>query len=137
MTTASLIPAFPQIRTLGLARSFRPGQSQTHRPSMGMESGMSSHGSADSALALDLLDEDVRAEIRRQGVDPLTDVESVRAFARPAVRAHDQRSLTGIVRPVEDPEQAVDDLVNRVSGFGPLQPYLDDPSVEEIWVNEP
>jgi pilus assembly protein CpaF len=98
---------------------------------------MSSHGSADSALALDLLDQDVRAEIRRRGVDPLTDVEAVRAIARSAVRAHDQRSLTGTVRPVEDPERAVDDLVNRVSGFGPLQPYLDDPSVEEIWVNEP
>jgi len=92
---------------------------------------------ADGAAALDLLDQDVRAEIRRRGVDPLTDVESVRAFARSAVRAHDQRSLTGIVRPVEDPERAVDDLVNRVSGFGPLQPYLDDPAVEEIWVNEP
>ncbi len=98
---------------------------------------MSSQGSADSALALDLLDQDVRAEIRRRGVDPLTDVESVRAFATSAVRAHDQRSLTGIVRPVEDPERAVDDLVNRVAGFGPLQPYLDDPTVEEVWVNEP
>jgi pilus assembly protein CpaF len=102
-----------------------------------MEPGMSTHGPAESALALDLLDEDVRAEIRRQGVDPLTDVDAVRAFARSAVRAHDQRSLTGIVRPVEDPEGAVDDLVNRVSGFGPLQEYLDDPTVEEIWVNEP
>jgi pilus assembly protein CpaF len=102
-----------------------------------MEPGMSTHGPAESALALDLLDEDVRAEIRRQGVDPLTDVDAVRAFARSAVRAHDQRSLTGIVRPVEDPEGAVDDLVNRVSGFGPLQKYLDDPTVEEIWVNEP
>ncbi len=98
---------------------------------------MSSQGSADSALALDLLDQDVRAEIRRRGVDPLTDVESVRAFARSAVKAHDQRSLTGIVRPVEDPERAIDVLVNRVSGFGALQPYLDDPSVEEVWVNEP
>jgi pilus assembly protein CpaF len=93
--------------------------------------------SADSALALDLLDQDVRAEIRRRGVDPLIDVEAVRGFARSAVKAHDKRSLSGIVRPVEDPEKAVDDLVNRVSGFGALQPYLDDPSVEEIWVNEP
>jgi pilus assembly protein CpaF len=98
---------------------------------------MSSQRLADSVFTLDTLDQDVRAEIRRRGVDPLTDVESVRAFARSAVSAHDQRSLTGIVRPMEDPERAVDDLVNRVSGFGPLQPYLDDPSVEEIWVNEP
>jgi pilus assembly protein CpaF len=25
--------------------------------------------------------------------------------------------------------------VARVAGFGPLQRYLDDPEVEEIWVN--
>ncbi|MDX6308628.1 MAG: pilus assembly protein CpaF [Nocardioidaceae bacterium] len=99
--------------------------------------GLSSQGSADVALALELLDVDVRGEIRRRGVDPLTDVESVRALARSAVRAHDQRSLTGIVRPVDDPDRAVDELVARVAGFGPLQAYLDDPAVEEIWINEP
>jgi pilus assembly protein CpaF len=99
--------------------------------------GLSSQGSADVALALELLDADVRGEIRRRGVDPLTDVESVRALARSAVRAHDQRSLTGIVRPVDDPDRAVDELVARVAGFGPLQAYLDDPAVEEIWINEP
>jgi pilus assembly protein CpaF len=31
----------------------------------------------------------------------------------------------------------VDELVARVSGFGALQPYLDDPDVEEIWINDP
>ena len=31
----------------------------------------------------------------------------------------------------------VGELVARVSGFGPLQPFLDDPSVEEIWINDP
>ena len=98
---------------------------------------MSSQLSAGVEPALDMLDADVRGEIRRRGVDPLTDVASVRAFARSAVRAHDQRSLTGIVRPVEDPEWTVDQLVARVAGFGPLQAYLDDPTVEEIWVNEP
>ena len=87
--------------------------------------------------ALDALDADVRDEVRRHGVDPLTDVASVRRFAQTAVRAHDQRSLSGVVRPLDDPEAAVDELVARVAGFGPLQPYLDDPAVEEIWINEP
>ena len=89
-----------------------------------------------SAVALDALDADVRGAVRRHGVDPLTDVESVRAFARSAVHDHDQRSLTGAVRPVEDPEATVDALVARVAGFGPLQPYLDDPSTEEVWIND-
>jgi pilus assembly protein CpaF len=87
--------------------------------------------------AIDSLDDDVRDEVRRQGVDPLTDIDSVRRFAQSAVRAHDQRSLSGVVRPVDDPDRMVDELVARVSGFGPLQPYLDDHNVEEIWINEP
>ncbi len=87
--------------------------------------------------AIELLDADVRDEVRRQGVDPLTDVESVRRFARQAVRDHDHRSLSGAVRPVESPDDTVDELVARVAGFGPLQGYLDDDSVEEVWINEP
>ena len=53
------------------------------------------------------------------------------------MRAHDERSLTGVVTPVPDPQGVVGELVARVAGFGPLQHLLDDPGVEEIWVNEP
>jgi len=28
-------------------------------------------------------------------------------------------------------------VLDEVAGFGPLQAYLDDPSVEEVWINEP
>ncbi len=28
-------------------------------------------------------------------------------------------------------------MADRVVGVGPLQPFLDDPEVEEIWINEP
>jgi pilus assembly protein CpaF len=28
-------------------------------------------------------------------------------------------------------------VLATLTGFGPLQPYLDDPEVEEIWINEP
>ena len=31
----------------------------------------------------------------------------------------------------------VGELIARVSGFGPLQPFLDDPEVEEVWINSP
>jgi pilus assembly protein CpaF len=92
---------------------------------------------APEQAALDALDAAVRDEVRRQGVDPLTDVAAVRRFAQTAVRVHDQRSLSGVVRPIDDPDRTVDELVARVAGFGPLQPFLDDPSVEEIWINEP
>lgn len=33
--------------------------------------------------------------------------------------------------------ELVERIVEVVAGFGPLQRYLDDPAVEEIWINEP
>jgi type IV secretory pathway ATPase VirB11/archaellum biosynthesis ATPase len=27
-------------------------------------------------------------------------------------------------------------VLDRVAGFGPLQRYLDDPEIEEIWIHE-
>jgi pilus assembly protein CpaF len=37
----------------------------------------------------------------------------------------------------ESPQTLVDQIANQISGFGLLQPLLDDPTVEEIWINEP
>ncbi|RNM14359.1 CpaF family protein [Nocardioides pocheonensis] len=90
----------------------------------------------DAAL-VDQLDVQVRAAVRRDGVDPQRDVHLVRSIAEQVVRRHDERSLTGAVTPVTDPDGVVGELVARVSGFGALQPYLDDPEVEEIWINDP
>jgi pilus assembly protein CpaF len=90
----------------------------------------------DTAL-LDSLDTQVRAAVRRDGVDPQREVHLVRSIAEQLVRAHDERSLTGAVTPVPDADGVVGELVARVSGFGALQGYLDDPDVEEIWINEP
>jgi pilus assembly protein CpaF len=86
---------------------------------------------------LDNLDTQVRAAVRRDGVDPQREAHLVRTIAEQLVRAHDERSLTGAVAPVPDPDGVVGELVARVSGFGALQTYLDDPQVEEIWINEP
>ncbi|WP_232524810.1 CpaF family protein [Nocardioides mangrovicus] len=86
---------------------------------------------------LDDLDARVREVVRRDGVDPQREVPRVRRIAEQVVRAHDDRSLTGVVAPVADVAQVVGELVARVAGFGPLQRFLDDPEVEEIWVNDP
>ncbi|WP_257424036.1 ATPase, T2SS/T4P/T4SS family [Nocardioides carbamazepini] len=83
------------------------------------------------------LDEDLRVAVRRDGIDPQRDVPAVRRLATALVREHDERSLTGVVAPVADPEGLVAELVARVAGFGPLQPFLDDPTVEEVWINSP
>jgi hypothetical protein len=87
------------------------------------------NGVVDGSTVVELLDAEVREEVRRSGVDPLGDADAVRRFARSAVAGHDQRSLSGVVRPVDDPDEVVEELVARVAGFGPLQKYLDDPRV--------
>ena len=83
------------------------------------------------------LDQRVREAVRRQGVDPQRDAPVVRRIAEGVVRDHDERSLTGAVAPVPDAAAVVGELVARVAGFGALQPFLDDPAVEEIWINDP
>ena len=83
------------------------------------------------------LDQHVREVVRREAVDPQREADLVRRIAEGVVRDHDDRSLTGVVAPVPDVDSMVGELVARVSGFGPLQPFLDDPTVEEIWINDP
>ncbi len=89
------------------------------------------------AELVESLDQRVREAVRREGVDPQREALVVRRLAEAVVRAHDERSLTGVVAPVSDVDSMVGELVARVSGFGPLQPFLDDPTVEEVWVNDP
>ncbi|WP_418059958.1 hypothetical protein [Pimelobacter simplex] len=83
------------------------------------------------------LDDQLRAAVRREAIDPQRDPAAVRRLAVALVRDHDERSLTGVVRPVGDHEAVLTELMARVAGFGPLQRYLDDPTVEELWINAP
>ena len=83
------------------------------------------------------LDAQVRELVRREGVDPQREADVVRRIAEDVVSGHDELSLTGAVAPIADDGAMVGELVARVSGFGPLQPFLDDPEVEEIWINDP
>ena len=94
------------------------------------------HAEAHVAL-VEQLDHHVRARVRTEGVDPQREAVLVRRIAEGVVREHDERSLTGVVAPVPDADAVVGELVARVSGFGPLQPFLDDPEVEEVWINDP
>ncbi|MEP9381467.1 CpaF family protein [Nocardioides cheoyonin] len=86
---------------------------------------------------VDQLDQHVRERVRAEGVDPQRDAPVVRRIAESVVRAHDERSLTGAVAALPDPEAMIGELVARIAGFGVLQQFLDDPAVEEIWINDP
>ena len=94
-------------------------------------------GAGTGTREVDELDRELRELVRREGVDPQRDADVVRRLAEGVVRRHDERSLTGAVAPLADADATVGELLARVSGFGPLQPLLDDPTVEEIWINDP
>ena len=75
--------------------------------------------------------------VRDRRIDPQRDAGAVRRAAADVVAEHERRSLTGAVHSLDEPERVVGQIVADVAGFGPLQPFLDDPTVEEIWINRP
>jgi pilus assembly protein CpaF len=84
-----------------------------------------------------IVEAEVRELIRRSGVDPVRDPTGTRALVHEAVLDYDERSLAGGLPTLLDLPATVKQVVDAVAGLGPLQPYLDDPRVEEIWINEP
>ncbi|HEY5031574.1 MAG TPA: ATPase, T2SS/T4P/T4SS family [Actinomycetes bacterium] len=80
---------------------------------------------------------EVRELVRRRGIDPQADPGQVRDLVEAVVVDYGERSLTGGLPALTDPSGAVREVLDAVAGFGPLQRFLDDPTVEEIWVNEP
>jgi pilus assembly protein CpaF len=87
--------------------------------------------------AVAVVEDEVRELVRRRGLDPLTDPLAVRGLVEEVVADYDERSLSGGLPPLVDVGSAVRSVLDAVAGFGPLQRYLDDPTVEEVWVNEP
>jgi pilus assembly protein CpaF len=87
--------------------------------------------------ALQSLEEEVRELIRQRRIDPTRDDGVVRQLVQEAVADYEDRALVSGAAPLSDRDEAARVLMESVAGFGPLQPYLDDPTVEEIWINEP
>ncbi len=83
------------------------------------------------------LEGEVRELIRRSGLDPARDERAVRRLVQDAVTDYDERSMHGGMPVLPDLDATSKALWDTVVGYGPLQQYFDDPSVEEIWVNEP
>ena len=82
-----------------------------------------------------ILESEVRELIRRRGLDPVRDHQGVRELVSAVVADYDERSLLGAVPPLVDARAASKAVVDAVAGLGPLQRYLDDDEVEEVWIN--
>jgi pilus assembly protein CpaF len=84
-----------------------------------------------------ILESEVRELVRRRGIDPMRDSESGRRRGATAAAEYEERSARGLVPPLGDIDAAVKFVCDAVVGFGPLQSLLDDPEIEEVWINEP
>src|SRR5436190_8000795 len=84
-----------------------------------------------------VIEDEVRELVRRRGLDPTADPSAVRRLVDEVVADYDERSLVGSLPALTDRAAATRRVVDAVESYGPLQPFLDDPAVEEIWVNDP
>jgi pilus assembly protein CpaF len=84
-----------------------------------------------------VVESEVRSRVKVRGIDPLTDPDSVRGVVDEVLADYAQTSLSSAAEPIPNAPEVARGVVDAVAGLGPLQQYLDDPEVEEIWINEP
>ena len=98
---------------------------------------MSFAASVLSAPVVDAVAERVRGRLRDEQVDPVRQPGRAAEIADAEVRRHNDFALARGLEDIDDEAACVRDVLARVTGYGSLQPLLDDPEVEEIWINDP
>lgn len=98
---------------------------------------MTSPAATTAARAATIVAERVREQLRAERSDPTRDPEFAAQVARAEVRRHNDFALARGLTPVDDETACVREVLAAVAGFGPLQAYLDEPSIEEVWINAP
>jgi pilus assembly protein CpaF len=87
--------------------------------------------------AREIVEGEVRELVRRRGIDPLRDPHGVRQLVEVTLSDYVERELLGGLPPLGDGEATARAVLDSVAGLGPLQRFLDDPTVEEVWSNGP
>ncbi|MHB8340523.1 MAG: CpaF family protein [Mycobacteriales bacterium] len=87
--------------------------------------------------AVTQVEDEVRELIRRRGLDPARDPDPVRRLVDEVCSHYEERALGGRLPLLAEPAATRQRVYDAVAGFGPLQRYFDDRSIEEIWINEP
>lgn len=87
--------------------------------------------------AVELITDRVRERVRREGADLAADATLADRLVREELRSYAERALGGSAPLVGDEAAASRQILAAVTGLGPLQPLLDDPTVEELWINAP
>jgi pilus assembly protein CpaF len=84
---------------------------------------------------VDAVEAEVRELVRRRGLDPVAGRAAVRRRVEDVVTDYDERGLTSSLAPLPDARSAARTVFDAGGGFGPLQRHLNDPTIEEYWVN--
>jgi len=79
--------------------------------------------------------QEVRMRVRTGGISPQKELTELRHLTEDVLAQSPNASKAASDN--ESPKFLADQIASQVSGFGLLQPLLDDPSIEEIWINEP
>ncbi|GAA2101557.1 CpaF family protein [Brevibacterium salitolerans] len=87
--------------------------------------------------AAEIIAGEVRELVRARGIDPRTEPHPTADLVDEVIRAYDERTLSGSLPVLTDPDAVRQDVLDALSGFGAIQRYIDDPTVEEIWLNGP
>ena len=90
-----------------------------------------------SATALAPLESRVRHLVRESGIDPQRHMNALDRLIEQALNEHEERSILGEEQALDNKETFRQYMRNNLGGYGALQPLLDDPEVEEIWIDEP
>jgi pilus assembly protein CpaF len=84
-----------------------------------------------------IVEAEVRELVRLRGIDPIAEPATVAHLVDEVINDYRDRTITSALPPLDDAAGTARLVLDAVAGFGPLQPLLDDPTVEEIWINEP
>ncbi|MCA5893416.1 Flp pilus assembly complex ATPase component TadA [Isoptericola sp. NEAU-Y5] len=84
-----------------------------------------------------ILEDEVRELVRRRSIDPVRDRAGLDRLVAEALADYADRATLGVVPALPDAPSAARSVADALGGLGPLQRYLDDPEVEEIWINGP
>lgn len=87
--------------------------------------------------AADILLTEIQQLVRDRGIDPLKDTSTLEGLVAEASADYLQRADAGLVPALVDPDAARARALDSLAGLGPLQAYLDDEGIEEIWINAP
>jgi pilus assembly protein CpaF len=102
----------------------------------GVEGAVDDHD-AETATAATIIEGEVRELARLAGVDLFSNPRQLRSLVTEVAASYEDRSLTARLPRFRGLSTVVQLVMDGLTGFGVLQRWIDDPAVEEVWVDEP